>query len=117
MTDEHRITDSDTSNTTKVSDTEYGQFRAWKDKNLRDAALAEGQKMASAQHIAEDQAADAAAMEKITSRGFTLKDVFGPLSTQRGRDALANIHRSSFSSKSGNYTRLRRLAQAQGIVQ
>jgi hypothetical protein len=117
MTDEHLDTQTPTSNTrNNLSDAEYQAFRAFQDDRIRQSALAEGRASATAEHMADDKAADAAAMEKLSSRGFTLTDVFGPLSTQRGRDVLANIHRSSFSSKSGHYTRLRRLAQNAGIV-
>jgi hypothetical protein len=99
-----------------ISDGEYQQFRAWQDSRIREAALAEGRKQASAEQQAEDQASNAAALQKLTSKGLTLKDAFGNSSTTRGRDLLTNLHRNSFTSKSGTYSRLRRLAQAEGLV-
>jgi hypothetical protein len=112
--------DSDTNTAetnTTTTGSEYAQFRAWKDSRIREAAIAEGRAQASAEHIAAEQAADAAAIQKLASKGLTLRDAFGNTSTVRGRDAITNLHRTSFASKSGAYTRLRRLAQAQGLVQ
>jgi maltoporin len=111
------IDTEDTNTTTKnVSDAEYAQFRAWKDSRIREAAIAEGRAQASAERMAEEQAADAAALQKLTSKGLSLKDAFGRASTTRGRDAITNLHRTSFASQSGAYMRLRRLAQSQGLV-
>jgi hypothetical protein len=119
MSDEHRSTDTTSTSTTAtatISTADYAEFAAYRAAQIRNAALIEGQNMSSAQHIAEEHEADATALKKLSDRGLTLKDAFGPLSTQRGRDTLANIHRSSFSSKSGSYTRLRRQAIEAGIV-
>ena len=60
--------------------------------------------------------ADAAALQKLTGKGLSLRDAFGRKSTARGRDVITNLHRTSFATKSGAYTRLRRLAQAEGLV-
>jgi hypothetical protein len=122
LLNDHRntsTTDTTSSNNTRnnLSDAEYQAFRAFQDDRIRQTALAEGRASAFAEHLAEDAAADAIALKKLSDRGFSLKDAFGRLSTSKGRDTLANIHKSSFASKSGNYTRLRRLAVAEGLVQ
>jgi hypothetical protein len=117
MTDEHQSTANANTTTQRVSDAELSEFRAFRESKIRESAIIEGRAQASAEGMAADVAADKAAMDKLTSRGLTLKNAFGRLSTQRGRDVLANLHRSSFSSQSGEYTRLRRMAQLEGIVQ
>ncbi len=118
MIDNTDTNTEDTNTTTKnVSDTEYAQFRAWKDSRIREAGVAEGRAEASAEHMEAERAADAAALEKLTSRGLSLRESFGNASTARGRDVITNLHRTSFASKTGAYTRLRRLAQQAGLVQ
>lgn len=108
--------DSNSSTTKNITDNEYQQFRQWKDSRIREAALAEGRAQASAERTAEEHAADADALQKLTSKGLSLRDAFGRTSTARGRDIITNLHRTSFASKSGAYTRLRQLARAEGLV-
>jgi hypothetical protein len=107
-----------TSTTTRnnISDSEYAAYRAWMDRRIHDAGLAEGRTQASAAQMAEEKVADADALQRLTSKGLGLRDVFGNSSTDRGRGVLINIHRSSFGSKTTAYTRLRRMAAAEGLV-
>jgi hypothetical protein len=100
-----------------VSNSELERFRAWEASNIREAALAEGRNQAGAAQIAEEQQADADALQRLTSKGLTLRECFGRLSTDRGRGVLINLHRSSFGSKSTAYIRLRRMAREQNLVQ
>lgn len=108
--------DPGSTTTNNITDNEYQQFRQWKDNKIREAGLAEGRAQASAERMAEEQAADAAALQKLTSKGLSLRDAFGNTSTAQGRDVITNLHRTSFASGSGDYRRLRRLAQAEGLV-
>jgi hypothetical protein len=110
------IDDTTSTSTRNISNSEYDSYLAFKESKIRDAALAEGQQMASAQHLAEDREADAIALKKLTDKGLSLRDAFGASSTDRGRGAIINIHRSSFGSKTTAYNRLRRMAAAQGLV-
>jgi hypothetical protein len=101
----------------RISDTEYNEYRAYKDAKIRDAAIAEGRQQASSEHQAEDAAANADALKRLTDKGLSLRDAFGNSSTTRGRDFLVNVHRSSVGNRSQTYARLRRQAVAQGLVQ
>jgi hypothetical protein len=96
---------------------EVAEFRQWRDDRIRQAAIAEAQAKVSAQEHAREAAADAAALKKLEDKGVSLKDCFGNSTTQRGRNVLVNISRTAFSSKSGDYARLRRIARGQGLVQ
>jgi hypothetical protein len=98
-----------------ISDQELQEFRAFRDNKLRAAALQEGQNMATTAHLADEAAADAAALAKLTSKQLSLEDAFGNRSTDRGRGLLINLHRGSFG-KSSDYVRLRRMAASQGLV-
>jgi hypothetical protein len=109
---------TDTTSTTprNVSDQELQEFRAFRDSKIRAASLQEGQNMATAAHLADEQAADEAALKKLTDKNLSLRDVFGNSSTDRGRGVLINIHRSGFGSKTTTFARLRRMAAASGLV-
>jgi hypothetical protein len=110
------IDDTTSTSTRNISNSEYDSYLAFKESKIRDAALAEGQQMASTAHVAEEAQADADALQRLTSKNLTLKDVFGNSSTDRGRGVLINIHRSSFGSKTTAYNRLRRMAREAGLV-
>jgi hypothetical protein len=110
-------TDTTSASTTpqNISDAEYAAYRAWMDSRIHDAALAQGRREASSAQQAEEAQADADALQRLTSKNLSLKDVFGRLSTDRGRGVLINLHRSQIGSKS-TYVRLRRMAAAEGLV-
>jgi hypothetical protein len=95
---------------------ELAQFRAWRDSRLRESALAEGRQQASAEAQAAERQADADAIRVLAAKQLSLRDCFGNSATQRGRDALTILHRSSFSTRSGVYSRLRRMAADEGLV-
>jgi hypothetical protein len=108
--------DTRTNTATKnVSDAEYQAFRQFQDNKIRETALAEGRNQASTAQLAEEAQADADALARLSSKGLSLKDSFGNASTDRGRGMIVNLHRSQFGAKSA-YTRLRRMAAAQGLV-
>jgi hypothetical protein len=100
-----------------ISNEELLEFRAFRESKIRDAGMAEGRAAASAEHLANEAAADAAAMKKLTDKNLSLKDAFGHSSTNLGRGVLINISRSSFGSRDGAYVRLRRMAAAANLVQ
>jgi hypothetical protein len=116
MIDETADTATSPATRNNISDAELNEYRAFKESKIREASLAEGQQMATAQHLADEAAADAAALQKLTSKNLSLKDAFGRLSTDRGRGLIVNLHRSQFGTNSA-YSRLRRLAVAAGLVQ
>jgi hypothetical protein len=99
-----------------VSNEELAEFRAFRESKIREAGVAEGQHMASAEYLANEAAADAAALKRLTDRNLTLGDAFGNRSTDRGRGLIVNLHRSQFGVKS-DYSRLRRMAVAAKLVQ
>jgi hypothetical protein len=96
---------------------EVEEFRVWRDTRIREAAIAEAHSIASAEARAAEAAADSGTLKKLEDRGLSLSDCFGNGTTERGRNFLVNLHRSAFKSKSGDYTRLRRIAQGRGLVQ
>ena len=105
-----------TSTMNTLTDTEYKEFAAWKESRIRDAARAEAQAEAAQVNVAQEAAADAAALGELEAKGFSLNQVFGHGATPRGRDVLALIHQSAFNRKSDTYRRLRNLARQQGLV-
>jgi hypothetical protein len=105
-----------TTTTTSIAGSELAEFRAFRDNKIREAALAQGREQASAEATAAEAQADADALAKLTSKGLDLRSCFGNSSTAQGRNAITNLHRTSFTNKSGAYTRLRRLAREAGLV-
>jgi hypothetical protein len=99
-----------------INDAEYADYQAWRDGKIRKAAIAEGRTQASSERLADEQAADTIALQKLTSKGLTLPDCFGRRATKQGTDVLTLIHRSGPRGENHPYVRLRRMAQADGLV-
>jgi hypothetical protein len=117
MFDEDITSTTNTSSSTNhISDQELSEFRAFRESKIRAAGLAEGRAAANSAHLANEAAADAEALAKLTGKNLGLKDCFGNSSTDRGRGTLINLYRSGVGSKAQTYSRLRRMAAAQNLV-
>jgi hypothetical protein len=119
MTYFDELNDAETTTTTttqSLAASELAEFRAFRDNKIREAALAEGRRQASAEATAAETAADAAAVAKLEAKGLDLSKCFGNGSTVQGRNALINLSKTSFARQDGEYARLRRLAREAGLV-
>jgi hypothetical protein len=114
--DETDIMNTIHSTTPNTNSLDLAEYRQWRDSKIRDAGIAEGMTRASKEQLAQESAADAAALARLTNKGITLKDAFGACSTTPGRNLLVNLSRSSFANQNGLYRRLRRMAAEQNLV-
>ena len=110
------INNSTETTTRSIAETELAEFRAYRDNKIREAALAEGRRQASAETTAAETAADATAVAKLEAKGLDLSKCFGNGSTVQGRNALINLSKTSFARRDGEYARLRRMARERGLV-
>ena len=95
---------------------EVEAFRSWRDDRIRQEAINSAQAKVSAENVAAEAAADAAALRVLEARGVSLADCFGNGSSVRGRNAIGIIHQSPSARANGSYKRLRNLAQREGLV-
>ena len=97
---------------------EVAEFREWRDNQIRTATLNEAQARVSAETVALEAEADAAALKVLAAKGVTMKDCFGANSTLRGRNVAQILHQSDRgkSESSKTFVRLRRIAARQGLV-
>jgi len=103
-----------TIDTTSRTDSEYEQFRRWKDERIQQSAFEAGRAAASAEQAAADQAADATALQELANLNLELKDCLGNSRTLPGHNRMVIMQSSPRHRET--YRRLRSIAARQGLV-